>query len=235
MAWSVLQYMIQYKRTLTGLRADIYGHTVGQKQLPEQIVVDQPGKNGRIALSTLYITYSSWSDLVLKVPHLILAPDAAHSRMRRNLAHAFSAAAIREQEPLIKTHFDKMVIKMKELAAICPSGRVDMEKMYNCVAFDIIGDLAFGNSFGALDRYEYHTYMIGVFKNLKVFSIFQRLSVYPLALKSMGLLMQFIPAAVKGRARHFAFAAERVKERIATPTERRDFFWYILQHNEKSE
>ena len=144
-------------------------------------------------------------------------------------------SAIREQEHLIKVHFDKMIVKMKELSSSSSAGRVDMEKMFNCVAFDIIGDLAFGSSFGALDRYEYHAYMVGVFKNLKVFSMFQRLSVFPWALRAMGLLMQAIPAAVKGRAQHFAFAAERVKDRIASQTERRDFFWYILQHNEKSE
>jgi len=172
---------------------------------------------------------------VLKAPHLILAPDAAHARMRRNLAHAFSTAAIKEQEPLMRVHFDKMVARMKEQAATSPDGRIDMEKMYNCVAFDVIGDLSFGDSFGALDKYEYHEYMVGVFRNLKVFTTFQRLSVYPWMLNAMRGLMQLIPAVVEGRAKHFGFAAERVKARIARNTARKDFMWYVLKHNENDE
>ncbi|TKA75602.1 hypothetical protein B0A49_03864 [Cryomyces minteri] len=179
---------------------DIYGHIPGQKQLPKQIVVDQP-------------------DLVLKAPHLILAPDAAHARMRRNLSHAFSSVAVKEQEPLMKVHFDKMVAGIKEQAAVSRKGRIDMEKMYNCVAFDVIGDLAFSDSFGALDRYAYHEFMIGVARNLK----------------AMSVVTQIIPAAVKGRAKHFGFAAERVEARIARETHRKDFMWYILRHNEKDE
>lgn len=170
-------------------------------------------------------------ELVLKAPHLILAPDDAHSRMRRTLSHAFSTAAVKEQEYLMTVHFDKMIDRIKEQASKASDHCIDMEKMYNCVAFDIIGDLAFGESFGALDQYEYHEYMIGVFMNLKVFSMFQRLSVYKWALKLAGMLMSVIPAAVKGRAKHFKFAAERVEARMARQTERKDFMWYILKHN----
>jgi len=176
-----------------------------------------------------------FSDLVIKAPHLLLAPDAAHARMRRNLSHAFSSIAVQEQEPLLKVHFDKLVTRMKEQATTSPDGRIDMEKMYNCVAFDVIGDLAFGDSFGALDKYEYHEFMHGVFRNIKVFSMFQRLSVYPLALKAFMGLMGIIPAAVEGRRKHFEFATIRVKERIARDTPRKDFMWYILRHNEDDE
>lgn len=153
--------------------------------------------------------------------------------MRRKLAHAFSAAAVKEQEYLMRVHFDKMVDRIREQAWASRCGLVDMEKMYNCVAFDVIGDLAFGESFGALDAFEYHEYMNGVFMNLKVFSMFQRLSVYKWALKAIGMLMSVVPAAVEGRRKHFAFAAERVKARMSRETDRKDFLWYILKHNEK--
>lgn len=172
-------------------------------------------------------------ELVLKAPHLILAPDEAHSRMRRNLSHAFSTQAVSEQEDLMKIHFDKMIARIKDQSQKSKDGVVDMEKMFNCVTFDIIGDLAFGESFGALDKFEYHEYMVGVLKNLKVFSMFQRLSVYKWMLKGAGMILSVIPAAVRGRIAHFKFAAERVEARIARDTERRDFMWYILKHNDK--
>ena len=133
----------------------------------------------------------------------------------------------------MQVHFDKTIDRIREQAWASRGGLVDMEKMFNCVAFDVIGDLAFGASFGALDAFEYHEYMNGVFMNLKVFSMFQRLSVYKWALKSVGMLMSVIPAAVEGRRRHFTFAAERVEARMSREIDRKDFLWYILRHNEK--
>ena len=51
---------------------------------------------------------------VIEAKSINSASDANHSRQRRVLAHAFSDAALREQQPLLKWWAEKMKAKMEE-------------------------------------------------------------------------------------------------------------------------
>ncbi|KAI4270680.1 MAG: hypothetical protein L6R38_007045 [Xanthoria sp. 2 TBL-2021] len=78
-----------------------------------------------------------------------------HSRMRRILSRGFSAATMQRQEPLIKRYVDQLVA---ELTQRCNDGKtlIDIEAWFSFTAFDIIGDLTFGESFGSLDGGGHH-------------------------------------------------------------------------------
>ena len=80
--------------------------------------------------------------------------------MRRLLSHAFSEAALQEQEPLITSYFDLLIHKLHEQIAGPADGVVDIVRWYNFTTFDLIGDLCFGESFHALENGEYH-YWVG--------------------------------------------------------------------------
>lgn len=73
---------------------------------------------------------------------------AIHSRMRKLGAYGFSDKSIRVQEPVIQGHVDTFVHKVGELGSA--SQGVDIVKWIGCLSFDIIGDLAMGNSFNCL-------------------------------------------------------------------------------------
>ncbi|PQE16392.1 cytochrome P450 protein [Rutstroemia sp. NJR-2017a BVV2] len=76
-------------------------------------------------------------------PDIISANHADHSRIRRLLSHAFSEAALREQEPLINTYFDLLIRKLQEKIDGPAHGNVNMVRWFNFTTSDLIGDLCF--------------------------------------------------------------------------------------------
>jgi cytochrome P450 len=48
---------------------------------------------------------------------IIGSDEADHSRMRKNLSHAFSDKALRQQEPLIQSYVDLLVQRLGEHGA----------------------------------------------------------------------------------------------------------------------
>ena len=64
--------------------------------------------------------------------------NADHSRHRRNLAHAFSDRALREQESILQHYIDLLVLRLKEQCESKARGKVDMVKWYNYTTFDIM-------------------------------------------------------------------------------------------------
>ncbi|OAA60534.1 cytochrome P450 [Niveomyces insectorum RCEF 264] len=85
-----------------------------------------------------------------------------HSRMRRILSRGFSASALQKQEPFIQRYVDQL---MAALQGQC-GGRgatINLEAWYSFTAFDVIGDLTFGESFGSLDGGGYHPWASLIF------------------------------------------------------------------------
>jgi cytochrome P450 len=79
---------------------------------------------------------------------MLVADERNHARQRRTLSHAFSMAAIKEQEKLITDFVDLFIVKVREIA---DDGEVvDINKWYNYLTFDVIGEMAFGESFGCM-------------------------------------------------------------------------------------
>ncbi|KAL8676291.1 MAG: hypothetical protein Q9186_007178 [Xanthomendoza sp. 1 TL-2023] len=89
-----------------------------------------------------------------------------HSRMRRILSRGFSAATMQKQEPLIKRYVDQLIL---ELSKRCDDGKtlIDIESWFSFTAFDIIGDLTFGESFGSLDSGGYHPWASLIFETTR--------------------------------------------------------------------
>jgi cytochrome P450 len=79
---------------------------------------------------------------------MLVADEPNHARQRRTLSHAFSVKALKGQEALITEFVDLLIQKVKDEVA---QGKiVDMNKWYNYFTFDVIGELAFGESFGCM-------------------------------------------------------------------------------------
>jgi cytochrome P450 len=73
----------------------------------------------------------------------------AHGQMRRYLSHAFSDRSLTEQEDTISRTIDAWI----EGALERGSGKkgFNMGKGFEMMTFDIIGDLAFGETFGGVE------------------------------------------------------------------------------------
>lgn len=153
-------------------------------------------------------------------PSIIGADGPTHSRFRRLLAHAFSEKAMRQQDPTIKNYVDLLIQRLHEN---CKDGAVplNMVSWYNWTTFDIIGDLAFGESFDCLANSDYHPWVKLIFDSLKAGAFQQVLNRYSF-IKS--LLRRFMQKSlfVKRKA-HLDLVEQKVEKRVSETTDRIDF------------
>lgn len=197
---------------------DIYGFRIGQHKDTGAYLKDRawfpPPVNG------------VWS--------IITSGEDQHSRMRRNLSHAFSDKALRSQESLMMSYIDLLIERLTEKARDGLS--VDIMRWCNYTTFDIIADLAFGKPLYCLRDSKYHKWVTMVFNNIKAIPIIAiRKKYLPVRLydqfKNLFTDTQAVPRARKD---FFDMAQARVTERLETETTRPDFFTFILANQEKS-
>ncbi|KAH5400403.1 hypothetical protein HBI47_199000 [Parastagonospora nodorum] len=110
--------------------------------------------------------------------HLISANSADHTRYRKAMSNGFSENSIRLQEPLIKVHSDLFLARLRDLAI--SNQRIDMVKWLHLVTFDLIGDLAFGQSFGCLESSDEGGFVRNMFYFIKAGAWLRVASSYPL-------------------------------------------------------
>ncbi|UKZ78506.1 hypothetical protein TrVFT333_006248 [Trichoderma virens FT-333] len=85
---------------------------------------------------------------------------AEHTRKRKMVSHTFSAKSIVQFEPYIHQNLELFVQQMDRLVDTSSykgengrkEARIDCLPWFNYLAFDVIGDLAFGAPFGMLEK-----------------------------------------------------------------------------------
>ncbi|KAL5002984.1 cytochrome P450-domain-containing protein [Aspergillus recurvatus] len=82
---------------------------------------------------------------------------AEHTRKRKTVSHTFSAKSIGQFEQYIHHNIENLVKQLNRISDLQRNPKngyatVDALNWFNFVAFDIIGDLAFGAPFGMLDK-----------------------------------------------------------------------------------
>ena len=168
------------------------------------------------------------------VHNIVTTPsDADHTRMRRLLAHAFSEKALREQEPLIVSYVDTLIDKLHQQIHGPEGGKVDLVRWYNFTTFDIIGDLAFGESFHCLEDEEYHNWVSTIFNSIKFIAYLQAARRFPPLTDALKLLL---PRTLREqRAKRMQFNKDAVVKRLklGKDVDRPDFISYILRHNDE--
>ena len=145
-----------------------------------------------------------------------------HSRYRRLLSHAFSAQGLAAQEPLIQRYVDLYLTQLTKQSS--NQSTQDMVSWFNWTTFDLIGDLAFGEPFGCLERCETHQWIADIFGNLNF-------GVWAVQLRSLGLLslLPFVTPKhlAEARKRNYQFAADKIERRLEQnkPDADRGDFW----------
>lgn len=187
---------------------DIYGH--GHQQFPKKVFKD-PGM----------------------AHDIINANNADHTRFRRAIAYAFSEKALRDQEPLMTTYVDLLIEKLNEMAI---SGeKVDMVKWYNLTTFDLMGDLAFGESFNGLRNKDMHAWVATIYKSIKAIPFLQTITEYPM---TAALLNYCMPSYLKkARETHYRYSHDTTMKRINNKPlhGRGDFMDSMLKKREEKE
>ncbi|RDW56936.1 hypothetical protein BP5796_13003 [Coleophoma crateriformis] len=166
-------------------------------------------------------------------PNIIFSNDADHSRMRKLVSHAFSDAALRGQETILNHYFELLVSQLQKRADDPNVESVDMTRWYNYLTFDVIGDLAFGQPFGALESGEYHLWMRNLFQGIKFTRLLKIAKHYQPLMAMLKVVMKLIPGIAKARAEHIDFTESTTERRLQAKTDRQDFMSYILRHNDE--
>jgi cytochrome P450 len=147
-----------------------------------------------------------------------------HAQSRRILSHGFSAKSMLEQEGIIQHYIDLLFRRMKTKAA--EGEVVDIVRWYNFTTFDIIGDLAFGESFGCLATGNMHPWVANIFDNLKqnTFLINARRFLW----RVDELIQAFVPSAVAAMKKHNDYTSSQVEKRLRLSQPRPDFMESML-------
>lgn len=122
---------------------------------------------------------------------------------------------------------DLLISKLKEKIDGPSEGKVDLTAWYNFTTFDIIGDLAFGEPFYALENGEYHFWIKNIFQGIKFFRFLGPARHYKLLGYLFAAIMKSVPAFGRARKEHMKFTDEKTQRRLETEVDRQDFISYV--------
>lgn len=119
--------------------------------------------------------------------YIMSAPIDEHAAIRRKLGQGFSDRAMREMEPIIQGYITQFSERLQQRCDEAQSEAnieknavvLDMHKWFNFLSFDLIGDLAFGESYDCLKNEEYHPWVAPIFEVTQISAIMSSMSHYP--------------------------------------------------------
>lgn len=175
-----------------------------------------------------------WGEFPGRTPSIITALDhASHERMRKLLSYCFSAKALKGHELTVQYHTDRLISKLRERIHDTSGTTVDIVEWYRFLTFDISGDLAFGESFNCLENSALHPWIGSLFSYFKISAYIGLLRIY-ISVSIDSFLMRCAPKnVVKASQDTYGWAVEKVHRRMNKDTQREDFMWHILNHNDK--
>ncbi|KAF4637596.1 hypothetical protein G7Y89_g479 [Cudoniella acicularis] len=162
---------------------------------------------------------------------ITLLNGVEHGRQRRAWSYAFSERALLENEGHIQGYVDKLINHLRQREC----EEVDLASWLSMTTFDIIGDLAFGESFGCLGKDNLASWYKLNFEAFRIAAFEQ--ATRRLARVNSWMqrsLMALVPNSMRqGRRDHLTHSREKVLQRLAKESERTDFIHYILKQRER--
>ncbi|TGJ85027.1 hypothetical protein E0Z10_g3715 [Xylaria hypoxylon] len=151
-----------------------------------------------------------------------------HGKMRKYLSHAFSDASLKKQEELVAENVDLLIARLGSLGN-GPNG-INIVKWFNLATFDIIGSLAFGESFGGLTSQNYHFWIDQVTKALRQGAMADTMSRFPFVAQLFKILAsRQVKGFSKDTETHEAHTMDLIERRLSKPDPRPDFLTRTLE------
>ncbi|KAH9991840.1 cytochrome P450 [Xylariaceae sp. FL0662B] len=163
---------------------------------------------------------------------VMTADPAANARMRQVAMPAFTERALAKQEPVLQFYTKLLVERLRERVEspehARPEAVVNVVDWFHWFAFDLVGELAFGEPFGCLKFTRHDPWIDTIFSSIKVMA-FAAVTRYYAGLES--LLLWLTPSSMrKFQSDHYAMALEKIHRRMSTP-KRDDFMTPMLENN----
>ncbi|KAM6512923.1 hypothetical protein FSOLCH5_010615 [Fusarium solani] len=151
-----------------------------------------------------------------------------HRKQRQCLSHAFSAKSLRDQQAVVHKYVDLFIEQIGKLGGP-DTGGVNIPEAFSWLTFDIIGDLAFGESFDTVATGKTNFWVSIIYDGTWFGLLVGLRRRVPL----MNLILPFIVPkdAAKNHMLHQKLTAEEVAKRIEQKDTlaRSDFFHHILK------
>jgi hypothetical protein len=133
-----------------------------------------------------------------------------HAGMKKNLSAAFSTRALLQQEECIRSCVDGFVQRLGENPDAQSGGRgLNMTKWFEMISFDILGEMAFGESFHAVESGKPHFWSELIVSHLYFITVLDNLRRYPLMVSLGKLLLPW--ATTQVRDKHSGYTRAQVE------------------------
>ncbi|KAH6667317.1 cytochrome P450 monooxygenase [Halenospora varia] len=154
-------------------------------------------------------------------------PVLAHQK-RALFSSALSARALAQQEPVMHKNINLFVKKLGNT-----DQGIDMAKWFIYLGFDILGEMAFGDSFGCVERGASHPWLDLMLVLMHWVTLMDNLRRYPLLVK----LVQCIPFkwTVGFRDKMIKYGEEKTAARLQKQGEQHDFLVNVVDKVRKGE
>ena len=159
-------------------------------------------------------------------------PFIAHRRFRRLLSHPLSEKALAAQEDIIISYVDLFIEKLNDATGDAEAGdeTVEMVKWFTFVSLDVLGDLAFGESFGCLETGQLHWWSTMIQAAVKSAMSLQTMQRFvPGLFRVVAWTMMVVGNATSSKQMdNFLFCARKARARMSMDLDRPDFSVWIL-------
>ena len=155
-----------------------------------------------------------------------------HRQMKSSLSVAFSTKALIEQETIVTNTVNAFINRIgKDGGAENPMG-LNMTKWYEMVAFDVLGEMAFGQSFQCIENGEPHYWQEMILEHLYFITVADNLRRLPFVVTIARMLAPFMTAV---RDKHSQFTRDKVAHRLQRKSTRKDFMSNLVAKVEAGE
>ncbi|MCJ1258246.1 Cytochrome P450 monooxygenase orf11 [Lignoscripta atroalba] len=149
-----------------------------------------------------------------------------HAKMRKYLSNAFSDRSLKEQEYLVTEVVDRFIDQIGERG----KDSLDLVPWFNLATFDIIGSLAFGETFGGVESGKTHFWISIVIHSLTQGALADCMTRLPALAKVFKVLFPgMIRKLNEDTKKHEAYTIDLVNQRIRRETDRKDFMTRLLE------
>ncbi|KAI0179448.1 benzoate 4-monooxygenase cytochrome P450 [Hypoxylon sp. FL1284] len=156
-----------------------------------------------------------------------------HRQMRKYLANAFSERSLADQESLISEIVDQLIV---QIGGERGEKGLNMVQWFNMLTFDIIGSLAFGETFKGVETGHTHKWISLVTGALMQGALADAMKRFPLVAEVFKRLVPGkIEKLIQDTKIHEGYSLNLIKKRLANNTPRKDFISGILESRDSDE
>lgn len=194
---------------------DIYGHRKGHPNLPKDPLF--------------------FNESLLDKKTITMTSDFDAVPIRRAMNPAFSHKALLEQEPMVQSHFKRLVAQLFRASYDIDEGKsrsVDLQKWFTWSMFDINADFSFGEDMGCVASGSPQQWVQFVTDNFYAATFLHQFHKF-LPFKRIPDIL--VPKSLREqKERHNEASLARVRRRMDRKTDRHDFMYHFLEHARKN-